>query len=124
MSSPADDRGAADTPALRGYPIRVITLARPDPDAAAGFADAWRRYRELRMDVALAASALDCLAVAPPGDPLADTAAREARPILEREGANAHLRQLEELLAGRSAATPGRTGGRPAVSPSDMVTPG
>ena len=34
-------------------------------EALAGFVDAWRRYRDLRMDVGLAMSELDFLAVAP-----------------------------------------------------------
>ena len=73
-------------------------------EAAPAFADAWRRYRELRLDVSLALSALDCLAVAPPGEPLAEMAAREARAILEREGAPAYIVQLERLLADRAAS--------------------
>jgi len=73
-------------------------------EAAPAFADAWRRYRELRLDVSLAVSALDCLAVAPPGEPLAEMAAREARAILEREGATAYFVQLERLLADRAAS--------------------
>ena len=54
--------------------------------------------------MSLAVSALDCLAVAPPGEPLAEMAAREARAILEREGATAYLVQLERLLADRAAS--------------------
>jgi class 3 adenylate cyclase/tetratricopeptide (TPR) repeat protein len=73
-------------------------------DAAAGFTDAWRRLRDLRMDVGLAVSQLDCLAVAPAGDPLADIAAREAREILEREGAGGYLRQLDGLIVERAEA--------------------
>ncbi len=71
-------------------------------EATAGFIDAWRRYRDLRMDVGLAMSVLDFLAVAPAGDPLAERASREARTILEREGATAYLAQLDELLAERA----------------------
>jgi hypothetical protein len=54
------------------------------------------------MDVGLAMSELDFLAVAPAGDPLAERASREARTILEREGATAYLAQLDELLAERA----------------------
>ncbi len=75
-------------------------------EATAGFADAWRRYRDLRLDVGLALSMLDCLAVAPPGDPFAVQAAGEARSILEREGASAYLAQLDRLLAERATAAP------------------
>jgi class 3 adenylate cyclase/tetratricopeptide (TPR) repeat protein len=71
-------------------------------DASAGFVDAWRRYRDLRLDVALALSGLDCIAVAPPGDQLTELAAREARAILEREGATAYLVELDRLLAERA----------------------
>jgi hypothetical protein len=67
------------------------------------------------MDVAIAASSLDCLAVAPAGDPLAEIAAREAREILEREGAGAYLRQLDTLVAERAAA--GRAGASRTAAP-------
>jgi tetratricopeptide (TPR) repeat protein len=92
-------------------------------EATAGFIDAWRRYRDLRMDVGLAMSVLDFLAVAPAGDPLADRAAREARSILEREGATAYLAQLDELLAERAlddeaAVAPVR--GRAAAARADV----
>ena len=80
----------------------VIALDGRWQEAAAGFVDAWRRYRDLRMDVGLAMSELDFLAVAPAGDPLVGRAAREARSILEREGATAYLAQLDELLAERA----------------------
>ena len=93
------------------------------PEAAAGFSEAWRRYRDLRLDVALALSALDCLAVAPPGDPLAELAAREARSILEREGATAYLAQLDRLLAARADAEPGARRSRAIEVPSDGVAP-
>ena len=82
-------------------------------EATAGFIDAWRRYRDLRMDVGLAMSELDFLAVAPAGDPLAERAAREARTILEREGATAYLAQLDELLAERAPGA-GAARARPA----------
>ncbi len=92
-------------------------------EAAAGFVDAWRRYRDLRLDMALAVSALDCLAVAPAGDPLADLAAREARKILEREGASAYLAQLDGLLAERAATSSRERGHETATSdrPADSV---
>jgi class 3 adenylate cyclase/tetratricopeptide (TPR) repeat protein len=73
------------------------------PEASAGFVETWRRYRELELDVALALSAVDCLAVAPSGDPFPDLPAREARAILEREGAAAYLVQLDRLLEQRAA---------------------
>jgi hypothetical protein len=88
-------------------------------DAAAGFTDAWRRYRDLRLDVSLALSALDCLAVAPAGDPLVELGAREARTILEREGATAYLAQLDALLAERArdaAAAPASARSRAAAA--------
>jgi tetratricopeptide (TPR) repeat protein len=95
-------------------------------DAAAGFTDAWRRYRDLRLDVALALSQLDCLAVAPAGDSLAERAAREARTILEREGATAYVAQLDQLLAERgAAATAPRDGqGRSVDARSDALAQG
>ena len=85
------------------------------PDAAIGFQDAWRRLRELGLEAELALSELDCLAVAPPGDRLADEAARDAREILERIGARAYLRQLETVTAGRRSA--------PATPPADLGGP-
>jgi class 3 adenylate cyclase/tetratricopeptide (TPR) repeat protein len=75
-------------------------------DAAPVFRDVWTRYRELGIDVALAMSQLDCLAVAPPGDPLADEAARSARAILERIGATPYLAQLDALVQEREATPP------------------
>lgn len=63
----------------------------------------------------LAVSQLDCLAVAPAGDPLAAIAAREAREILEREGAGAYLRQLDGLVAERASA--GREGASRTAAP-------
>jgi hypothetical protein len=62
--------------------------------------------------VGLALSQLDCIAVAPTEDPLAEMAAREAREILERDGAGAYLRQLDALLADRAPSTgPGAPAG-------------
>ena len=91
------------------------------PEARAGFVDAWRRYRELRLDVALALSALDCLAVAPPGDQLAELGAREARAILEREGATAYVAQLDHLLTERGTVTPVSARGRSVEVPAPGV---
>jgi hypothetical protein len=62
------------------------------------------------MDVGLAMSVLDFLAVAPAGDPLAERASREARTILEREGATAYLAQLDQLLVERAGAVGGAGG--------------
>jgi len=101
-------RGAAQEVQRDALAACVAALEGRWPEAATGFADAWRRLRDLRMDVGLAVSQLDCLAVAPAGDPLAEVAAREAREILEREGAGAYLRQLDTLVAERAAA--GRAG--------------
>ncbi|HSW43883.1 MAG TPA: adenylate/guanylate cyclase domain-containing protein [Patescibacteria group bacterium] len=100
----AGSRGAADAVNRDALAASVTALEGRWPAAAAAFADVWRRYRDLRMDVALAASQLDCVAVAPPGDPLAELAGREARAIFEREGAVAYLVDLDKLLADRRAA--------------------
>ena len=95
----------------------VAALEGRRAEATAGFIDAWRRYRDLRMDVGLAMSELDFLAVAPAGDPLAERASREARTILEREGATAYVAQLDQLLAERAAAA-GGAGGAGAAPPT------
>jgi class 3 adenylate cyclase/tetratricopeptide (TPR) repeat protein len=118
-----DTRGTAGAIHRDGLAAAVAALEGRWPEAAAGFTDAWRRYRDLRMDVGLAVSQLDCLAVAPAGDPLAEIAAREAREILEREGAGAYLRQLDALveeraLAGREGAS--RTAAPPGI-PADAT---
>ena len=116
-------RGAAQEVQRDALAACVAALEGRWPEAAAGFADAWRRFRDLRMDVGLAVSQLDCLAVAPPGDPLAEIAARESRSILEREGAGAYVRQLDALVAereergGRAAARAG------APAPEGNATP-
>jgi hypothetical protein len=68
-------------------------------EAAAGFRDAWSRFRDLGVLVGLAVSQLDALSVGPSGDPMLETAAREAREILERVGATAYLAQLDALEA-------------------------
>ena len=107
----AGTRGTAGAINRDAHAAGVAALEGRWPEAAAGFADAWRRYRDLRVDVGLALSQLDCIAVAPPGDPLAEAAAREAHEILEREGAVAYLRQLDTLLAERAAgSSPGTAG--------------
>ena len=72
-------------------------------DAVAAYSDAWRRYRELRLDASLAISVTGCLIVAPAGDPFAERAIPEARAILEREGATAYLAQLEAVIADRAS---------------------
>jgi class 3 adenylate cyclase/tetratricopeptide (TPR) repeat protein len=95
-------RGSAISANRDGLAAAVAALDGRWQDAIAGFVDAWRRYRDLRMDVGLAMSELDFLAVAPADDPLAERAGREARTILEREGATAYVAQLDELLAERA----------------------
>ncbi|HSG87467.1 MAG TPA: adenylate/guanylate cyclase domain-containing protein [Candidatus Limnocylindrales bacterium] len=92
---------AADSEAIRAA---VVGLESWGPESSTAFRDAWRRYRDLGMDIALAASMLDCLALAPDGDPLATEAAREARAILERAGAVAQLVQLDALEGRRGTA--------------------
>jgi tetratricopeptide (TPR) repeat protein len=74
------------------------------PEAAAGFRDAWRHYRDLGTFVALALSQLDALTVGPPDDPMLESAAEEARAVLTLEGAAAFLVQLQALEAERSSA--------------------
>ena len=116
-------RGTALGLARDALAAAVAALDGRWPEAVAGFTDAWRRFRELQLDMALALSALDCLAVAPPGDPLAELAAREARTILEREGATAYLVQLDQLLAAREGAEPATRRPRPIGTPSEGVAP-
>ena len=97
-------RGAAGRAIRDGL---IAALAMLDGDAAtahAGFRDAWGRMRDLGIELALAMSQLDYLAVAPSADALAGDAAVEAREILERTGAIAYLRQLDELEAERGAS--------------------
>ena len=116
-------RGTAQEVQRDALAACVAALEGRWPEAVAGFTDAWRRYRDLRMDVGLAVSQLDCLAVAPAGDPLAEIAVREAREILEREGAGAYLRQLDTLVAERASAgraDTSRTAAHPGV-PADAT---
>ena len=97
-------RGEAHRAIVAGLWAALALLEGDRAAAVSGFRDAWTQMRDLGIDLALAMSHLDCLAVAPPGDPLADEAARDARPILERTGAVAYLRQLDALEAERGTA--------------------
>jgi class 3 adenylate cyclase/tetratricopeptide (TPR) repeat protein len=94
-------RGAASSIQRDALAAAVAALDGRVADAVTGFHDAWRRFRDRRLDVSLALSQLDYLSVAPAGDPAAVTAAREARTILEREGAHAYVTQLDALEAER-----------------------
>ena len=109
-------RGPAITADNEAMRAAVVGLEGWGPVASAAFREGWRHYRDLGMDVALASSLLDCLVVAPPGDPLADDAAREARDILERVGAVAYLAQLDALEAERAATAGGPAGVAPPAS--------
>jgi hypothetical protein len=60
---------------------------------------------QLGLRFAVARSQLECLSVAPAGDPFAETAAAEARETLTSIGAGAYLRQLDALLAVRATAS-------------------
>jgi class 3 adenylate cyclase/tetratricopeptide (TPR) repeat protein len=102
-------RGAAGHAIRDGLAAALAMLEGDRSAAQAGFRGAWARMRNLGIDVALAMSQLDSLAVAPPGDPLATEAAGEARETLERTGAVAYLRQLDALEAGRAEAQPAIT---------------
>jgi tetratricopeptide (TPR) repeat protein len=94
-------RGAASGTERDGMAAAVAALDGRWPEAVVGFRDAWRRFRDLGMDIALGESQLDCISVGPVGDPLVEDAAREAREIFERTGAHALLHRLDELVARR-----------------------
>jgi hypothetical protein len=68
------------------------------------YQEAMRTLRDLGLEFDLALASLDALSVAPVGDPLAATAERESREILERLGARPFVDQLDRLIARRSAA--------------------
>ncbi len=96
-------RGTAHHVSRDAIEASVLGLEGRWPEAVLGFGDAWDRLRELGLEQELALSQLDCLTVAPAGDGLAEEAAREARETLERIGARAVLRQLDDLLDERRA---------------------
>ncbi len=111
-----DDRAVASLARLIGARLRgEATLIHRDAlaacisarqgrwsEAVAGFSEAWRRYRDLGMDVSFANSVIDAVVVAPPGDPFVQAAVPEARSILTREGATAYLARLDTIVADRS----------------------
>jgi len=114
-------RGAAGR-AIRDGLMAALDALRGNRQAAmTGLRDAWARMRELGIELALGMSQLDYLAVAPSAEPLADEGAREARSILERAGALAYLRQLDELEAERGGAGASIT--EAAVATEEAVTP-
>jgi hypothetical protein len=106
-------RGAAGR-AIRDGLVAALAMLDDDPARGrTGFRDAWTRMRGLGIELALAMSEIDYLAVVPSGDDHAAEAAGEARSILERTGAAAYLRQLEAVHT-EPADTPGR-----AVAPAE-----
>jgi tetratricopeptide (TPR) repeat protein len=90
-------RGASSRAERDGLAAAISALDGRWPDAVAGFRDAWRRLRDLGLDVALGESQLDCIFVGPPDDPVVVEAAKEARETFGRTGALAYLRQLDEV---------------------------
>jgi hypothetical protein len=81
--------------------------------AAAGYREAMRRYRELRLDLDLGLMAIDMVYVLGPNDSLTREAVASARPAFERERAGAFLQQLDRALAhGAHAPVP--------AAPSDV----
>ena len=127
-----EDRAAAAVGRLTGSRVRgaaalihhdalaasVAAMTGSWPEAVGAFTDAWRRYRDLGMDVALALSVTDAAAVGPAGDPFVAAAVPEARAILEREGASAFLGQLDEILTAGADAGRSRPDGSSATAGS------
>jgi class 3 adenylate cyclase/tetratricopeptide (TPR) repeat protein len=90
-------RGRAFTAARRGLEAGVLALESRWPDAVVAYRDAWSHLRELGLELELAQTMLDFLAVAPREADGRPGIEREAREILERIGARAYLGQLDEL---------------------------
>ncbi len=105
-------RGTANGAQRDALAAAVLALDGRWPEAAVRFQEAWRRLRELGLEAELALSELDVLAVAPPGERLAEEAARDAREITRRIGAKAIVRQIDGLLAERRAGGTGDPGGQ------------
>jgi hypothetical protein len=103
---------SSSTGALRAA---VAALEGRWPEAAAGFREAWSRYRDLGIETALAMSQLDCLAVAPAADPLAEEAKGQRRAHPRATGGGPTPRPARRA---RRGAQPGRQPSRtPAATP-------
>ena len=128
------DRIDGDPDAAAAFPTadRVAAHAglaalegRPD-EAAAGYRDAFRRYRELGVEFYQAGSILDMVTLLGAATPEAAAAAAEARGIFERVRARPYLAWLDAALAASSAtaavastAVPvGPTTGQPSGQPT------
>jgi tetratricopeptide (TPR) repeat protein len=74
------------------------------PEAAAAFQEVIRWLADQRLDFDLALVWMSIVATAPEGEPLAVTAEREARILLERMPSPPFLAQLDRLVAERATA--------------------
>jgi class 3 adenylate cyclase/tetratricopeptide (TPR) repeat protein len=77
--------------------------------AAAGYRDAMRRYRELRLDLDLGLMAIDMVYVLGPDDPPTQEAVDAARTTFTKERARTFLDQLDIALAHGAHPTDGRS---------------
>ncbi|MEO6579500.1 MAG: hypothetical protein ABIO99_11475, partial [Candidatus Limnocylindria bacterium] len=93
----------------------LAALERRRSEAAAGFSDAARLFRELGFDFETAMCNLDLVRTLGASDPGSSAAAEEARAIFERLGARPLLDRLAE-----AERTP--TGGRPATGRAAQPT--
>ncbi len=94
-------RGRSNAAGRRGVEAATLALEGRWPDASIAFRDGWAQLRELGLELELAVSMLDFVAVAPPDEPSIDEVGREAREILGRIGARAFLDQLDGIVAAR-----------------------
>jgi hypothetical protein len=105
-------QAAATAPTVTTRPVPGIasggTERRVSVLFAGAYREAWGSLRELRLELELAQTMLDVLVVAPSDVEGRSGIEREAREVLERIGARAYLRQLDELTkpVAASAAHP------------------
>jgi tetratricopeptide (TPR) repeat protein len=88
-------------------------------EAAAGFADALARWRELGYDVEQALCALDWVTMLGPSDPDGRAAAEDARVLFDRLGA-VPLQALLAAAMDSGAAAPAHRPGAPAATPATV----
>jgi class 3 adenylate cyclase/tetratricopeptide (TPR) repeat protein len=101
-------RGPALDAARDATEAGILALDGRWPEAAEKYRDATRRLREMRTDFDLALALLEIVELAPPGDPLAASAADEARALFRRMGAVPYVAQLDAALATASGSPTAR----------------
>ncbi|HEU5325876.1 MAG TPA: AAA family ATPase, partial [Candidatus Limnocylindria bacterium] len=94
----AEQPGRAPAASRREAQAALAALAGRRAEAASGFAEAMRRWRELGLDVTAAWCAIDWITMLGAGDPAARAAADEARETLERVRSPALLALLDAAV--------------------------